>query len=153
MTGTLFALTFALAAPFWALMILLPGWSVTARVIRSPLIVLPVVAIYAVLVVPAFGDVLPAVLSPTLERVRDLLGAADGAAAAWAHMIAFDLFVGRWAWLDSRERGVPALVMAPVLVLTILFGPIGLAAYLGLRTRWPAVAAVAAAPAGPDSGT
>jgi hypothetical protein len=56
-------------------------------------------------------------------------------------MIAFDLFAGRWAWLDSRERGVPALVMAPVLVLTILLGPLGLAAYLGIRTRWgrPAV--------------
>jgi hypothetical protein len=86
--------------------------------------------------------VLPTVLSPTLSGVRDLLGTADGAAAAWAHMIAFDLFVGRWTWLDSRERGVPALVMAPVLVLTILLGPLGLAAYLGIRTRWgrPAVA-------------
>jgi hypothetical protein len=51
-------------------------------------------------------------------------------------MIAFDLFVGRWAWLDSRERGVPSLVMAPLLVLTILLGPLGLAAYLGVRTRW-----------------
>ncbi|WP_433533321.1 ABA4-like family protein [Micromonospora sp. CA-263727] len=136
MTGALFTLTFAVAAPFWALMILLPRWSVTARVIGSPLVVAPVLAIYAILVIPALGAVLPAVASPTLDGVRDLLGTADGAAAAWAHMIAFDLFVGRWAWLDSRERGVPALVMAPVLVLTILLGPIGLAAYLAVRTRW-----------------
>lgn len=145
MTGTLFTLTFAVAAPFWALMILLPHWSRTARIIKSPLIVLPVLVIYAMLVIPAFGDVLPAVLSPTLDGVRDLLGTADGAAAAWAHMIAFDLFAGRWAWLDSRERGVPALIMAPVLVLTILLGPLGLAAYLGVRTRWPRPA-VAPAP-------
>ncbi|WP_433534038.1 ABA4-like family protein [Micromonospora sp. CA-249363] len=144
MTGTLFSLTFALAAPFWALMILLPRWSWTARVVGSPLIVLPVMAIYALLVVPAFGTVLPAVALPTLDGVRELLGTPDGAAAGWAHMIAFDLFVGRWAWLDSRERGVPALVMAPVLLLTILLGPLGLAAYLGVRARWPrpAVAAV-----------
>lgn len=140
MTGTLFTLTFAVAAPFWALMILLPRWSVTARVIASPLIVAPVLAIYAILVLPALGAVLPAVTSPTMAGLRDLLGAADGAAAAWAHMIAFDLFVGRWAWQDSREREVPALVMAPVLVLTILLGPIGLAAYLGVRTRWARVA-------------
>ena len=130
MTEMLFTLTFAVAAPFWALMILLPRWSWTARIIGSPLIVLPVVVIYALLVIPALGEVLPAVASPTLDGVRDLLGTTDGAAAAWAHMIAFDLFVGRWAWLDSRERGVPALVMAPVLVLTILLGPLGLAAYL-----------------------
>jgi hypothetical protein len=140
MTGTLFTLTFAVAAPFWALMILLPHWSWTARIVRSPLIVLPILVIYAVLVISAIGDVLPAVTSPTLAGVRDLLGTADGAAAAWAHMIAFDLFVGRWAWLDSRERRVPALVMAPVLVLTILLGPLGLAAYLAVRTRWPALA-------------
>ncbi|MER7335198.1 MULTISPECIES: ABA4-like family protein [unclassified Micromonospora] len=136
MTATLFTLTFAVAAPFWALMILLPRWSVTGRVIRSPLIVAPILAIYAVLVVPALAEVLPAVASPALPGVRDLLGTDDGAAAAWAHMVAFDLFVGRWAWLDSRERGVPSLVMAPLLVLTILLGPLGLAAYLGVRARW-----------------
>jgi hypothetical protein len=133
MTGTLFTLAFALAAPFWALMILLPRWPWTTRIVESPLIVLPVLVIYVVLVLPALGDVLPVVLSPTLQGVRDLLGSANGAAAAWAHMIAFDLFAGRWAWLDSRERKVPALVMAPVLVLTILLGPVGLATYLAVR--------------------
>jgi hypothetical protein len=137
MTGVLFELTFAVAAPFWILMILLPGWSWTRRIIASPLIVLPVVVIYALLVIPAFGEVLPAVASPTLGGVRELLGTADGAAAAWAHMLAFDLFVGRWAYLDSRTRGVPVLIMSPVLLLTILLGPLGLAAYLLVRTRYP----------------
>jgi hypothetical protein len=151
MTGALFSLTFAVAAPFWALMILVPRWSWTARIVGSPLIVAPVLLIYAVLVIPAIGDVLPAVTSPTLGGLRDLLGSADGAAAAWAHMIAFDLFVGRWAWLDSRERGVPALVMAPVLLLTILLGPLGLATYLALRSRWPAPAS--ALPSAPVSAT
>ncbi len=136
MTGVLFGLTFAVAAPFWALMILLPGWSWTRRIVGSPLIVLPAVLIYALLVVPAFGEVLPAVAAPTLDGVRGLLGTADGAAAAWAHMIAFDLFVGRWSWLDGRERGVPALIMSPVLVLTILLGPLGLLVYLLARTRY-----------------
>jgi hypothetical protein len=136
MTEALFGLTFAVAAPFWALMILAPGWSWTRRIIASPLIVLPVLVIYALLVVPAFGEVLPAVASPTLAGVRDLLGTADGAAAAWAHLLAFDLFVGRWSWLDSRARGVPALIMSPVLVLTILLGPLGLLAYLLVRTRY-----------------
>ncbi|MEU7904395.1 ABA4-like family protein [Actinoplanes sp. NPDC049118] len=137
MSGALFGLTFTVAAPFWVLMILLPGWSWTRRIVASPLIVLPAVMIYALLVVPALGEVLPAVASPTLGGIRDLLGTADGAAAAWAHMIAFDLFVGRWSWLDGRERGVPALVMSPVLLLTILLGPLGLLAYLLVRTRYP----------------
>ena len=137
MTGFLFSLTFAVAAPFWALMILLPRWSWTARIVGSPLIVLPAVLIYAVLVIPALGEVLPAVASPTLNSVRELLGTANGAAAGWAHMIAFDLFVGRWSWLDARTRAVPALVMAPILVLTIMLGPLGLLVYLLVRTRYP----------------
>lgn len=137
MTSMLFELTFLVAAPFWALMILAPGWSWTRRIIASPLIVLPPVLIYAALVVPALGDVLPAVASPTLDGVRELLGTPDGAAAGWAHMIAFDLFVGRWSWLDARDRRIPALIMAPVLLLTILLGPLGLLTYLLIRTRWP----------------
>ncbi|MFR9775612.1 ABA4-like family protein [Micromonospora sp. MS34] len=146
MTATLFGLTFAVAAPFWALMILAPRWSVTARIIGSPVIVAPVLAIYAILVLPALGAVLPAVTSPTLDGVRELLGTPDGAAAAWAHMVGFDLFVGRWMWLDGRAREVPALVMAPVLLLTVLLGPVGLAVHLAARGRWAPVAAAAAAP-------
>ncbi len=137
MTGTLFDLTFLLAAPFWALMILLPKWSWTLRIVRSPLIVLPIVAIYAALIIPDFGDVWSSVSNPTLDGVAGLLGSPAGAAAGWAHMIAFDLFVGRWSYLDSRERGIPVLVMAPILVLTIMLGPLGLAAYLAVRTRRP----------------
>nr|WP_277351213.1 ABA4-like family protein [Micromonospora sp. HNM0581] len=138
-------MTFAVAAPFWVLMILLPNWAATHRIIQSPLIVAPAVAIYAILVVPAFGEVLPVVVSPTLDGVQGLLGGTDGAAAAWAHFIAFDLFVGRWAWLDSRERKVPPLVMAPVLVSTILVGPLGLAGYLAVRTRWPVPGTISSA--------
>jgi hypothetical protein len=137
MTGFLFSVTFLVAAPFWALMIVLPHWSWTKRIIASPWIVLPPVLIYLVLVVGSFGEVLPAVAQPTLEGIRELLGTADGAAAGWAHMIAFDLFVGRWAYLDGRERGIPALVAAPVLLLTILLGPLGLLAHLLVRRRWP----------------
>ncbi|MFI5836765.1 ABA4-like family protein [Micromonospora sp. NPDC051300] len=141
MSGALFGLTFALAAPFWALMILAPRWSWTTRIVGSPLVVAPVLLVYALLVLPALGAVLPVVTAPTLDGLRDLLGTADGAAAAWAHMIGFDLFVERWIFADARERGVPALLTAPVLVLTILLGPLGLAVHLGLRTRWrPAVA-------------
>jgi Domain of unknown function (DUF4281) len=35
--------------------------------------------------------------------------------------------------LDARERGLHPLVTAPVLVLTILFGPLGLLAHLVVR--------------------
>ena len=53
--------------------------------------------------------------------------------AGWIHYLAFDLFTGGWEMADSRERGVPHLVMIPVLLLTFFFGPMGLLAYLALR--------------------
>ncbi|HTF52110.1 MAG TPA: abscisic acid-deficient protein Aba4 family protein, partial [Pseudonocardia sp.] len=40
MTAALFQLTFYLAAPFWALMILAPRWSWTPRVLASPWVTL-----------------------------------------------------------------------------------------------------------------
>ena len=129
----LFALSFPLALPFWALMILAPGWSVTRRVVASPLIVVPPLLVYALALLPSLADVLPAVASPTLAGVAGLLGTPLGAAAGWAHFIGFDLFVGRWIFLDARERGVPHLVTAPVLVLTILLGPLGMLAHLVVR--------------------
>jgi hypothetical protein len=52
MTGT----SFAVAAPFWALMALLPRWSWIARIVGAPLIGLPVPVSYGLLVVPALGE-------------------------------------------------------------------------------------------------
>src|SRR5215218_8319344 len=119
--------------PCWALMILLPRARVTERVMRTPAAPALLALLYAVLVLPRMGALLPMLARPELAPVAALLGTAEGATIGWVHFLAFDLFVGRWIYLDSRERGVPALVMAPVLLLTILFGPLGFLAYLGVR--------------------
>lgn len=134
MTGTLFDLAFPLAAPFWLLMIVAPRWSWTRRIVASPLIVLVPLVAYLVAIVPLLPRFAPEMLSPDLAGVRELLATAGGTTAVWAHLIAFDLFVGRWMYLDSQERGYHPLLMAPVLVLTILLSPFGLAAYLLART-------------------
>jgi Domain of unknown function (DUF4281) len=133
MTGRLFDLAFLVAVPFWFLMIVVPGWSWTRRIIGSPLIVLPALAVYLVSVAPILPEFAAEMLRPDLAGVRDLLATADGTAAVWAHLIAFDLFIGRWMYLDSRERRVHPLLMAPVLVLTILLSPFGLLSYLAIR--------------------
>src|SRR5438477_4018975 len=125
--------------PFWLTMIFAPGWRGTNRLVQSPLIVLPPIAIYAALVLPALGAVLPIVVRPELPAVAALLGAPLGAPAAWAHFLAFDLFVGRWIFLDARERNLPAPVVSGLLIVTLLLGPLGLGAYLAVRAgllRW-----------------
>jgi hypothetical protein len=114
-------------------MILAPWWSWTRRIIGSPLIVLPPLVIYFVQIAPILGEFALAMLRPSLDGVHDILAGIDGTAAIWAHLIAFDLFVGRWMYLDSREKGLHGLLMAPVYVLTILLSPFGLVVYFVLR--------------------
>jgi hypothetical protein len=137
MTGALFVLAFPLAVPFWALMIFAPGWRWTVRIIGSPLIVLPVLAVYLAAVAPILPQFAGEMVDPDLAGLRDLLGSADGTATVWAHLIAFDLFIGRWMYLDSRlpERRVHPLIMAPILVLTILLSPFALTGYLLISAR------------------
>jgi hypothetical protein len=98
--------------------------------------------LYATLVVPRLGEIWPAVSQPTLSGVATLLGSPVGATIAWVHFLTFDLFVGRWIYLDSRERQISAWIMAPVLFLTLILGPVGFLFYLVVR----ALAAVSPAP-------
>ncbi|MDP2121570.1 MAG: ABA4-like family protein [Hoeflea sp.] len=55
------------------------------------------------------------------------------ALAGWLHYLAFDLFVGAWEVRTARRESIPHLLVLPCLVLTFLFGPIGLLVFLGLR--------------------
>lgn len=129
----IFSLSSLLVMPFWALMIFLPHWRWTRRILGSPLVILPPALLYGALVLPRLAEVFPAVSSPTLTSIATLLSTPAGATIAWAHFLAFDLFVGRWIYLDSRERGISALLMAPVLFLTLMLGPLGFLLYLVLR--------------------
>lgn len=131
--STVFALSSLTVMPIWLLMIVLPTWTPTRRLLESPLVALAPALIYAVLVLPRFGEILVAVSRPELEAIAALLGSEAGATIAWAHFLAFDLLAGRWIYLDSRERGISAWLVAPVLFFTLMLGPIGFLLYLGLR--------------------
>ena len=134
MSELLFNLAFPLAAPFWALMILAPNWSWTRRIAGSPLIVLPVLACYLAAVLPILPDFAAEMFGPDLAGVRHLIGTAEGTSLIWAHLIAFDLFIGRWMYLDSRDRGIHPLIVSPILLLTIFLSPFGLLSYLAARS-------------------
>ncbi len=130
---TVFSASFFLVLPFWLLMIFLPTWRGTQRVMRSPWTIAPAALLYTALVVPRVSEVLAAVASPELGSVSALLGSPAGATIGWVHFLAFDLFVARWAYLDSRERSVNPFVMAPVLFIILMLGPVGFLGYLILR--------------------
>ncbi|MET1111145.1 MAG: ABA4-like family protein [Allosphingosinicella sp.] len=69
----------------------------------------------------------------SIEGVRGLFANDSALAAGWLHYLAFDLFVGTWIARDSVDRRVPALLVAPCLALTLMFGPAGLLVYFLLR--------------------
>jgi hypothetical protein len=148
MTAALFQIGNLLVLPFWLLMIVLPHWRWTQRIAGSPWIAAPTALIYALLVLPRVGTLLPSLAQPTLSSVAALLGTPEAAAIAWAHFLAFDLLAGRWEYLDSQARGISVWIMAPVLLLTFLLGPLGFLLYLLVRSavslvagRGPAIAA------------
>ena len=110
----LFRLGNLLVLPFRALMILLPRRRWTVRIMRSPFVSAAPALFYAALVLPRLGAIWPAIARPTLPGVAALLGSLEGTTIAWVHFLAFDLFIGRWIYLDSQERRLSALLRAPV---------------------------------------
>ena len=132
----LFSLSNLLVMPFWLLMIFVPKWSWTRKIIDSPLIIVPPALLYLFLVIPSIGGLLGSLANPSLSDIAGTIGTEYGATVAWAHFLAFDLFVGRWAYLDSRERNINVFVMAPVLFFTLMLGPVGFLSYLAIRALY-----------------
>lgn len=137
----LFALSNILVLPFWLLMIAAPGWGLTRRIVASPWIAAAPAVLYVTLVAPQLLDLLVSLANPQLAAIAALLGTPLGATIAWVHFLTFDLFVGRWAYLDARERGLSAWIVSPLLALILLLGPLGFLLYLLARLlRTPSTA-------------
>jgi hypothetical protein len=137
MTDLLFQLANLWIMPFWLLMIFLPYWGWTRRIVSSLWFIAPLALAYVLLVAPQLMALLPVLANPELGSLARLLGTPDMAAIGWIHFLAFDLFVGRWIYLDSHARGISAWWISPCLALTLLFGPAGFLLYLALRSVVP----------------
>jgi hypothetical protein len=101
---TVFELCNLVVLPFWLLMVLLPAWTVTRRLIASPWVVAPPAVLYLVTLLPVATMILPEVVNPVQARIM------------------------------GRARGYSAWWVSPVLVLTLLVGPVGFLIYLAART-------------------
>lgn len=69
----------------------------------------------------------------SLPEVMRLFDVPMIALAGWVHYLAFDLLVGAWEARTARREGLPHWLLLPCLVLTFLFGPIGLLLFLAIR--------------------
>ena len=135
----LFSLFNLSVLPAWALLILAPKWKVTETLVHSMFYPLLLGGIYFGLMIAgmAFGvgaspdD--PEVNFRTIEGVRGIFGSDIGVIVGWAHYLVFDLFVGAWEARDAKRRGFNHWLLIPCLLLTFMFGPVGLLLYVILR--------------------
>lgn len=68
----------------------------------------------------------------SLANVMRLLSDPWMALAGWVHFLAFDLFIGGWITRQARTEGIAHLMVLPCLLMTFLFGPIGLILFLSI---------------------
>lgn len=125
----MFKIINALPMPIWLTWVLAPK-SKAARYFCDALWPWAVLgAVYAALIAASLGGEAGGSLS-SLEGVMALFDGEWGALAGWAHYLCFDLFVARWIMRDAPEAGYK---LAPILILTVMFGPVGLLSYAALR--------------------
>jgi len=120
----LFSICSSFAVVGWLLLLVLPRWRWTERLVLSGAWSLALSAVYLVAIVlympgaaGGFGS---------LAEVRTLFGHDGMLLAGWVHYLAFDLLVGAFEVRQAKAADIPHLLLIPVLILTFLLGPIGL---------------------------
>jgi hypothetical protein len=119
-----FGLANGLALLAWAALIAAPRHRLLLATLRYGVIGFFALA-YAVLVLSFFFRVEGGGFG-SLGAVRTLFASPPVLLAGWLHYLAFDLFVGLAIARDADARGTNRLIQVPILVLTFMFGPIGL---------------------------
>ena len=129
---TIFVVANNSIVPAWLLLIVAPRWRWTERLVHSVLPAALLVPLYVWLIF--FDSPGPENASFfTLEGVMNIFTTKRTVIGCWVHYLVFDLFVGAWIARDARRLEIPHLLTAPLLVLTLAFGPVGFAAYALLR--------------------
>jgi len=121
--------------PFWLLMILLPKWDFTKKIMGN----LDVIIFFALVhfFIVSASIVQPGATAPLLE-FNDVFDPAKDSQAAfmnmvtnypnfvaeeWPHVLTWDLFIGRYIWLDGLKRGI---FTSHSVLFANLIGPPGL---------------------------
>ena len=126
----LFSLCNTLAPVGW-LILIFAGKNAKARLIAGVAIPLTLAVTYLVFLAEHFGESTGSF--GTLAGVAALFSNPWLLLAGWVHYLAFDLFVGAWQVRDAQANAIPHLLVIPCLVLTFLFGPVGLLLYFAIR--------------------
>jgi Domain of unknown function (DUF4281) len=132
MIAQLFDIANLFVLPFWAIMILLPNWGVTRKVMES---YLPFIALAGLYIYLFAASITPenaqALSNPTLSDIARFFSVETAAATGWIHFLVIDLFVGRWIYWQGQKTGV---ITTHSLALCLFAGPMGLLSHI--ITAW-----------------
>ena len=124
----LFNIANVFVLPFWVLMIFLPKWKVTQRVMGSYIPFVPLAGMYIYLFI---NSVTPenaeALSNPQLADIARFFADETAAATGWIHFLVMDLFVGRYIYLAGVKTG---LWTFHSLALCLFAGPLGLLSHI-----------------------
>ena len=124
----LFNLANLFVLPFWALMILLPNWGVTRKVMESFLPFVALAGLYVYFISGAItAESAQALSNPQLADIARFFADEQAAATGWVHFLVMDLFVGRWIYWEGQRTGVWTVHS---LILCLFAGPIGLLSHI-----------------------
>ncbi len=126
----IFEIVSTVVLPGWLLLIFLPRWRFTMPVAAIGL-PLALAVTYAVVLGSHWGEGEGGFGS--LKEVEMLFANPYALLGGWIHYLAFDLFIGAWEVRDAQKQQVPHLAVVPCLLLTFIFGPVGLLLYFVLR--------------------
>lgn len=114
--------------PFWVLMILLPNWGVTKKVMESMLPFVLLASVYLFFFVTAITpESAEALASPKLADIARAFSDQNVMATGWVHYLVMDLFVGRWIYEQGQKSGVWT---RHSLILCLFAGPLGLLSHI-----------------------
>ena len=118
--------------PFWALMIILPNWGVTRKVMESYIPFVILASVYLYLFISSITPENAAALSnPKLADIAQFFANEKAAATGWIHFLVMDLFVGRWIYWEGQKTGIWTIHS---LAFCLFAGPLGLLSHI--LTAW-----------------
>jgi hypothetical protein len=127
----IFSLCSALAMAGWIILVFLPFWFHSDKFILGIIIVIFAI-VYAWLVFDSFhfDDIKK---FNSLQGVMELFDNPVMVTAGWIHYLAFDLLAGIFIKRNAIKHNISHWLLIPCLLLTFMFGPIGLLLYLLVR--------------------
>lgn len=123
----------------WALLVFLPNWKGTQKMIEWKLPVLIIGVAYLVILLTHISGTPVDFFS--LQGIKAAFARDEVMLIGWLHYLAFDLFVGMWESVDARKNGISHFLLIPCLLLTLFYGPVGFVLYWMFR-KWFASKAV-----------